>query len=398
MRLIRLPNSPNWYLDFTDHNGARHKLTTGTRARDQAQRYADKVEHLIHLRAADEPLDPPTLAWIARLPLRKRDQLAESGVLNEAPRRRPLLQYVARYEVALRDAGIRASDAKEAAARCRRVIEALGATSIDHLTPAAVQGDLASRRRQGLSPTTSNHYLKQLKAFIAWLIREGKARNHPLKHVRKLAEAQGTRRALTPEELEKLLKVTHAGPDRFGMTGSDRAMLYRFAVETGLRADELRRLRVADFDFGGRTVTVRPKPGQPRPKVREIAHQPIRADTAEEMMKLWSGRDPVGPAFRVPASVSKMFAVDLEDAGIPRTDPAGRVLVFHSLRHTFGTDLARSGAYPAVAQRLMRHRAVQMTMAYYTHVLSDDAQAAVEALRPLQITESSDTPESATGR
>ncbi|MDA1166324.1 MAG: tyrosine-type recombinase/integrase [Planctomycetota bacterium] len=49
-----------------------------------------------------------------------------------------------------------------------------------------------------------------------------------------------------------------------------------------------------------------------------------------------------------------MLKRNLEAAGIPYQDKAGRFLDFHSLRHTFGTNLARAGVAPKVAQELMR--------------------------------------------
>ena len=67
------------------------------------------------------------------------------------------------------------------------------------------------------------------------------------------------RRALGDDELVNLLDVTRRGPTRFGMAGPDRAMLYTLAVETGLRAGELRSLTWSclDLDADSPTVTVK---------------------------------------------------------------------------------------------------------------------------------------------
>jgi len=72
----------------------------------------------------------------------------------------------------------------------------------------------------------------------------------------RISRAQHDRQALEPDELWRLLQVTRNGPKRFGMTGPQRAMLYRVVVETGLRAGELRSLTVSSFDLGNCTVTV----------------------------------------------------------------------------------------------------------------------------------------------
>ena len=75
-----------------------------------------------------------------------------------------------------------------------------------------------------------------------------------------------------------------------------------------------------------------------------------------------------------------MLRRDQEVAGIPYQDNAGRFLDFHSLRHTFGTNLARAGVAPKVAQELMRHSDVNLTLGIYSHVGISDLAGAVEKL------------------
>jgi hypothetical protein len=51
---------------------------------------------------------------------------------------------------------------------------------------------------------------------------------------------------------------------------------------------------------------------------------------------------------------------------IPLQDALGRKAVFHSLRHTFGTNLARGGVASRVAMALMRHSDRRLTDKIYT--------------------------------
>jgi hypothetical protein len=57
-------------------------------------------------------------------------------------------------------------------------------------------------------------------------------------------------------EIALLLQTTENGPDRYGMTGPARAMLYRLAAETGIAGKRTAALRVSDFDLAGRAVTL----------------------------------------------------------------------------------------------------------------------------------------------
>ena len=72
------------------------------------------------------------------------------------------------------------------------------------------------------------------------------------------------------------------------------------------------------------------------------------------------------------------------EAGIPKVDATGDVFNFHALRTQTGTDLARGGAHPAVAQRRLRHATVQLTLDVYTKLGLDEHQdAALKALPKL---------------
>lgn len=53
------------------------------------------------------------------------------------------------------------------------------------------------------------------------------------------------RRMLLAEEWTYLDRATRTGPEREGVSGTERAMLYAVAIQTGLRANELRPLTVS---------------------------------------------------------------------------------------------------------------------------------------------------------
>ena len=72
------------------------------------------------------------------------------------------------------------------------------------------------------------------------------------------------------------------------MTGPGRAMLYRFAVETGLRANEQRTLKVSSIDFDGCAVTVEAAYS----KHRRQDTIPLRPDTAAQLKKFVKGKPP----------------------------------------------------------------------------------------------------------
>ncbi len=82
---------------------------------------------------------------------------------------------------------------------------------------------------------------------------------------------------------------------------------------------------------------------------------------------------------------AEMVRQDLEAAGIPFADGAGRVFDFHALRHQFISALAAAGVHPKVAQTLARHSTITLTMDRYTHLELHDQTAALDKLPDLPL-------------
>jgi hypothetical protein len=60
-------------------------------------------------------------------------------------------------------------------------------------------------------------------------------------------------------------------------------------------------------------------------------------------------------------------------------DAEGRVIDLHAMRTTLGTNLARSGVAPQIAQRIMRHGDYRTTLRHYTVLgLTDTAKAVAD--------------------
>ena len=68
-----------------------------------------------------------------------------------------------------------------------------------------------------------------------------------------------------------------------------------------------------------------------------------------------------------------------------RRDGHGQTVDVHSLRHTFATLLARNGVSPSIAQKLMRHSDIRLTMNTYTHLDLADTAGAVAGLPALKL-------------
>ena len=82
-----------------------------------------------------------------------------------------------------------------------------------------------------------------------------------------------------------------------------------------------------------------------------------------------------------------MLRRDLETAKIPYATDSG-FADFHSLRHTFVSNLAAAGVHPKLAQQLARPSTITLTMDRYSHVGLLDITTALESLPTVPALES----------
>ncbi len=237
---------------------------------------------------------------------------------------------------------------------------------------------------RGISAQTFNFYLQAIKQFCRWMVLDQRASESPVKHLQKVnvkPDRRQDRRALKPDEIQALLEATATAPKRYGMCGYERYLLYRFATETGLRANEIRTLTVGSFDFDNLTVSV--MAGDSKRKRPDIL--PIRTEMVVLLKEFFRGKIAKTKVFggtckQLTRKTSDMIKDDLDDAEIPYIDESGRYADFHSLRHTTGSLLAASGVHPKVAQSIMRHSDINLTMSRYSHTYLEQESEAISRL------------------
>lgn len=243
-----------------------------------------------------------------------------------------------------------------------------------------------ARKVLGLGLTTINHYIHSFSTFAQWMVDNYRAERSPCRKLQ-THDAQNDirhgRRALNVQETIALIKAARTGRAICGIPGEERAHMYLLASTTGLRASELESLNRSSFTFDapdGPTVVAEGR----YTKSGKQALLPVRADVAAIVRRYLElvGRDV--KLFRRPKSNgTRGLRLDLEAAGIPYRCVKGLFADFHSLRHTFITNLFDSGATPKEAQTLARHQDPRLTLGRYAHVTEKAQRAAVERLGAL---------------
>jgi integrase len=213
---------------------------------------------------------------------------------------------------------------------------------------------------------TLNEYLASAKGLLNWMTKQGRIAANPLAVVQK-TETRGkevrARRAYTDDEIQALLNVA-----------GKRRIVYLMAVLTGIRHGELKALRWSDINLSAEkpSVTVRASVSKNHKQACLPLHPVLLADLASYRPENISSGDLV---FGKMVPRSDLFLEHLKAAEITKRDSEGRVVDFHSFRHTFCTLLHRAGVPMREAMELMRHNDARLTMSIY-------ADSSLFALRP----------------
>lgn len=288
---------------------------------------------------------------------------------------RSIEEHLPEWEESMRQRGRTEKHIQDLVLQVRRVIEYGKIDTAANLLPSRIDAAMAVYREQGLSMRMRNKAKTATKTFTNWLVADGRLAVNELGSVSTQSvrsDRRLKRRALSKAEAAKLIAATEASTvNRFNMTPRDRAMLYRFALGTGLRANEIASITpdAIVFEVAQPHVDLEAKVE----KNRKGTKQPLPAHLVRDLAAWMLGRPADRPmfAFNRYALATGLFA-DLKAAGIEPTNKAGERVDFHALRHTFITWLATSGVPLVTAQRLARHSSPTITADYYVHLDVED--------------------------
>lgn len=246
-----------WYVDFRDHLEQRRRLPAFTDRKASAE-FARKIEELLACRVAGERPKGDLAFWLESLPSSTCDKLAAMDVLDQrrAAATKPLADHLADWRSALAAKGDTPKHVRLVTSRAERLVTGCGFRYYSDIASAKVQEHLADLQPgdDGVGAQTRNFYLSALRQFCKWMVSERRAAESPISHLKGVnvrTDRRHDRRALSVPETQRLLGATRAGKTVWRMTGHDREMVYRIALETGLRWGELRSLTRSSFDLDG---------------------------------------------------------------------------------------------------------------------------------------------------
>lgn len=284
-----------------------------------------------------------------------------------------------RYRAHRALAGCKPRTLREDDLSLRRVARECAWLTMADVEPRSLRKYLERLREEGRTHKWLRNTLSTVSVWAAWAQAEGLLHANPADSIKlgKAREAKRQRmRPFTPAEVEAL--VVEARRDEASARPRirvHRSTVYLVMFATGGRHSEVSGPRAirwrnvtlegdAAIDFDASVAKA------------EAGRVPLLGP-ALDALRAWrraceaiGAADPDDLVFPV-QPVHRVLHADMREAGVVRRCPeTGRSSGFHSFRHGFATHLAARGVAPAVAQRLLRHRDVGLTMSVYTQ-LSD---------------------------
>lgn len=236
---------------------------------------------------------------------------------------------------------------------------------------------------RGAAPATVNRRVAAVRGMFEYAVMTGVRTDSPVPAARRSTGLRARRRGLLghvkprrarddggrllrqPRRLPESLEADEVAAFLSDLnTHRDRAIVLAM-VQGGLRAAEVRGLRLADVDVGLRRLTVVGKGGRQRtvPVDRAFFAELVGYLRAERPGGLATEACFVvlrGPTRGQPlseAGMRRVFRTHRNNSGATRVRP-------HRLRHTYGTELAAAGIDLLVLQELMGHVNPETTAAY----------------------------------
>ncbi len=364
-----------FYLDFRFRD-KRFRLTA-FETKKQSDRLAGTIERLMDIYHSNDVMPLELQRAIDCMPSRIVRKLGSIGLLStaKAAGKNRLADHLDDFTGSLKVKQCTDKHLSQVANMVKRICEEC---KFDVISDLDANRFTAFVNGLNIAVKTKRHYVAVFKQFAKWLHETDKLPKNNFKLIKTPKVLQSdqvhARRALTADEVARLIRAAENGQTWRSISGAERALIYRLGAEDGLRYNEIKTLKVSDFDFTNCTVQIR----DANEKARRGAVLPLRKSTADMIRAFLRKKMPQSTAFTLKKGYL-MIKTDLKTAGISY-EVDGKFADFHSLRHSTASLLIDAGAHPKVIQSIMRHRDLNLTMSRYAHIYAGRQRDAIESL------------------
>lgn len=383
---IGLRTTKIWVARITDATGKQIDRSTGCRDRANAERKMHEFEREIErIKAGIITIDESKQIEQAKYPVAKHldDYIQYLEVLGRTDRHR-----------------------HQTRRHIERACQACGFHRLGDFDSGKLEKWMADGIRRGKSGRTVNATRVALVAFVNWLCESQPprvAKNPFLRVPRAREDDVHIGRHLTTEELARLFRAAEERPLLAAQTLNRGPLKGQLGAKvTDIRAARLKRLGIERRVYYSILSSVNIRPisvwglfwesthlDGPSPhfvleakfvkkrKKSVIALSPWTTKVLLEWKTVSGGTR--GLVIRPPANAAKIFEADRIHAGIEKVTDAG-IASLYSLRHSYGTFLAESGANPWELKDALGHESVSTSERHYVRLRANHARDAISAV------------------
>jgi integrase/recombinase XerD len=240
-----------------------------------------------------------------------------------------------------------------AISRFLELVKEGGKCGLDKVSREDIEGYIEQEQDRGVKPSTIDMRVRGLRAFFRFLIDRGALGPEMLLKKVKIKVPDALPRAMAPDDVKRLIRVT--------TDTRDRAMVL-VLLRTGMRIGELLHTLVSEVSVKERKIEI--YEGQ-KTQVGRVVYL---SDDALEALKAWLRKRDAQKGYlfygqgrwgmSYPAARMR-FQKYLGKAGLLHKGYG-----LHCLRHTFATELLNAGMRLECLQQLLGHESVEMTRRY----------------------------------
>ena len=355
-----------WWINFRGPSGTVHRWSLDTESKDIAEIMESQLNSLTMW--ASKKMEPPKelVKWVQRQEPGFRQKIYDVGLLpaGKVSETRTIQELLEDYKKSLL-MNTTEYYRQQITGRIESIIKGCGFEFWHDVSNEKISAEVIRLTESGMSRHTGDMYIAAFRRFARWLKKQRKIIELP--EIDSMKFEATIHRALEGDEYLRLLETVKTEKPRRGLTGYQRYVLYRLAVESGLRLRELEQLTAGSFNFNFRKVIVRAG----KTKSRKMAKLSMGHELTALIQDYTKNMLPETKLFHLTKAAPEILRKDCEAAGVPTETVEGKIC-FHSLRHTCASLLISAGVSIKAVQKHMRHADPQITLRIYAHFMKDD--------------------------
>lgn len=250
-------------------------------------------------------------------------------------------------------------------------------TSTEEVNQQAIYQWINTSKLKGVKPSSINHYLRDVRAFLYWCMDDARKYIDPPFKVKQIEAQEEQLKMFEDEEIEALLEKPRR-KDAF--TEWRTWAIVNWVLATGNRAATICDVKISDVSFSKKEIAL----GHTKNKKAQIIPLSSSLETAlKEYIRIWRKEAPsdgwlfpnIGEQKLTTNALRLSFSRYCANRGVAKSN-------IHGLRHNFAKGWVRNNGNMFALQKILGHSTLDMTRRY-VKLFSEDIKEDYDRYSPL---------------